>query len=159
VPKSFEQHTSNQALCAHCGIPIDAKYFDESGVASQADLPKLGNAVVLARFELPPMYCGVLEYFSQFTNLCPKDPSEIVTPDFEWTILSNGHPLYPYIHVDRILNPWGFGSFPVAIRLDENVKLEFVVRRVSNTTSDINKVGGRLLGRYWYNVAYGDLAR
>jgi hypothetical protein len=154
--KSFEKTSPNQALCANCGIPLDAKYFDESGVSG---LPEPGNAVVLARFDLPPMYCGVLEYFSQFTNLCPKDPSEIVTPGFEWAILSNNHPLYPYIKMDRILNPWGFGSFPVAIRLDENVRLEFVVRRVSSQPTNIQVLGGRILGRYWYNVAYGDVAR
>jgi hypothetical protein len=153
--KSFEPRTE-RTLCTNCGIPLDAKYFDVSGVEKP---PDSGNTITLARFDLPPMYCGVLEYFSQFTNLCPKDPSEIVTPGLEWAILSNNHPMFPYLNFDRILNPWGFGSFPVAVRLDENAKIELVVRRVNNQATGITLLGGRIVGRYWYNVAYGDVAR
>ena len=50
-----------------------------------------------------------------------------------------------------------------AIRLDENSILEFVVRGVSSGGSGngdaITTVAGRIVGRYWYNAAYGDVQR
>lgn len=150
---------SSSAVCFNCGIPIDANYFDESGVEG---LPDLGREVVLARFELSPQYCGVLEYFAQFTDLYETDSSEIETPGLEWVILSNGHPLYPYVKLERIVNPWGNGSFQIAIRLDEAATIEFVVRRRSagsNGITRIKRVGGRIVGRYWYNTAYGAAGR
>jgi len=59
------------------------------------------------------------------------------------------------------VNPWGYGSFPIAVRLDERVLLEFVVRglAVPGGTTKIGKVGGRLMGSYWYNPAHGDVVR
>lgn len=147
---------SSSDLCFNCGIPLDAKYFDESGVV---DLPEPGRDALLARFELSPQYCGVLEYFAQFTDLYERDSSQIKTDGLEWVILSNGHPLYPYVKLERIVNPWGNGSFQIAIRLDESATIEFVVRRRSAISSDINLVGGRIVGRYWYNTAYGAAGR
>jgi hypothetical protein len=136
-----------------CGIPVDSQYFDESKVEIA---PEVGKEVSVARFELPPQYCGVLEYFAQFTDAYGKDPSRISTPGLQWLILVNRRPLYPYINLDRIVNPWGNGSFQVSIRLDENAVIEFVVRRLANGASGINEVGGRIVGRYWYNAIYGD---
>jgi hypothetical protein len=141
-------------LCTACGIPLDSEYFDDSKVA---DAPAPGAEVSLARFELPPQYCGVLEYFAQFTDAYGKDPSQIATAGLHWLILVNKRPLYPYTNLDRIVNPWGNGSFQVSIRLDENATIEFKVRRVSNAAPEINRVGGRILGRYWYNAIYGDV--
>ena len=112
---------------------------------------------LLARFELPPQYCGVLEYFSQFTDEHAGNPAKIATPGLQWMILVNNRPLYPYLNLDRIVNPWGNGSFQVSIRLDESATIEFVVRRVNNAAPDIKQVGGRIVGRYWYNAAYGDV--
>lgn len=146
--------TKSPALCTICGIPMDSEHFDESGVA---DAPKVGEEVSLARFELPPQYCGVLEYFSQFTDEHAKDSSKIETLGLQWMILSNKRPLYPYLNLDRIINPWGYGSFQVSIRLDDSATIEFVVRRVNNQAPDIHKVGGRIVGRYWYNTIYGDV--
>ncbi len=147
---------SSSGLSANCGIPLDAEYFDESGVEA---IPAPGRDVVLARFELSPQYCGVLEYFSQFTDQYAKDSSQIKTDGLEWVILSNGHPLYPYVKLERIVNPWGYGSFQIAIRLDEGTTIEFVVRRRSANSSGIELVGGRIVGRYWYNTAYGAAGR
>jgi hypothetical protein len=151
--KKSEMHT-HRGSCPMCGITLDSEYFDESEVI---EAPKVGEAIVLARFELPPQYCGVLEYFSQFTDEQARNASEIKTPGLLWTILVNNRPLYPYLNFDRLLNPWGYGSFQVSIRLDENATVEFVVRRVSNAAPNIKQVGGRVLGRYWYNAAYGDV--
>jgi hypothetical protein len=137
-----------------CGAPLDSEYFDESGVV---DAPNVGEAIVLARFELPPQYCGALEYFSQFTDEHAGDSAKIATPGLLWTILVNNRPLYPYLNFDRIVNPWGYGSFQISIRLDDSATIEFVVRRVSNTAPNITQVGGRIVGRYWYNAAYGDV--
>jgi hypothetical protein len=159
VAKRFET-SAPPALCSNCGIPLDSQYFDESGVA---DAPPLGKDVVLAHFELQPQYCGVLEYFFQFTDLQAEHPSRIETPGLEWMILLNNRRLYPYIKLNLIVNPWGYGSLPIAIRLDENATVEFVVRRVSSVDTVagdvINRVGGRIVGRYWYNAAYGDVVR
>lgn len=138
-----------------CGIPVDSQYFDDSKVASLP--PDVGQEVSLARFELPPQYCGVLEYFAQFTDAYGRNPWQIATPGLRWMILLNKRPLYPYIGFEHIVNPWGNGSFQVAIRLDESATIEFVVRRVSNSTSCVKEVAGRLLGRYWYNPIYGDV--
>jgi hypothetical protein len=137
-----------------CGIPLDSEYFDESKVVAA---PDVGDAIVLARFELPPQYCGTLEYFSQFTDEHADKPAKIATPGLLWTILVNHRPLYPYLNFDRIVNPWGYGSFQISIRLDDSATIEFVVRRVNNTASKITEVGGRIVGRYWYNAAYGDV--
>lgn len=145
-------------ICTNCGIPLDSEYFDESGVM---DVPPPGNQIVLASIQLRPQYCGVLEYFSQYTDQYGKDPSQIATRGLEWSILSNGHPLYPYIRLEHIVNPWGFGSFQTNIRLAEGTTLEFVVRQREQGQAQpgpIAKVGGRLVGRYWYNTAYGSTA-
>ncbi|MGH9957140.1 MAG: hypothetical protein ACREBC_08415 [Pyrinomonadaceae bacterium] len=159
---------SSSALCFNCGIPLDAKYFDESGVVVIfSDKPgeevvlEAGTEVVLARFELSPQYCGVLEYFAQFTDQYETDSSKIKTDGLEWVIVSNGHPLYPYVKLDRIVNPWGNGSFQIAIRLDEGATIEFVVRLLRRSSADlgITLVGGRIVGRYWYNTAYGAAGR
>jgi len=149
---------ASSELCAKCGIPLDARYFDTS---SFADAPDAGSEVVLARFELPPEYCGVLEYFSQFTDAWAGDPQQIETPNVEWSILANRRPLDPYLRWQHIVNPWGYGSFPISLRLDESMTLEFVGRGVplpSGTTA-VKRLGGRLVGRYWYNTAYGDVVR
>jgi hypothetical protein len=74
----------------------------------------------------------------------------------QWLILVNKRPLYPYTNLDRIINPWGNGSFQVSIRLDENSTVEFRVRRLSDQAPEVEIVGGRILGRYWYNTSYGD---
>jgi hypothetical protein len=142
---------------ADCGIPLDSQYFDESGVAT---VPPPGGEVVLARFELSPQYCGALEYFSQFTDLHARDLSRIETPGLQWTLRSNNRPLYPYMRLKSIINPWGYGGFPILLRLEENAAVEIVVRAVGKTSfSDgaaIRQVGGRIMGRYWYNPGYGD---
>ena len=147
-------------LCAMCSVPLDSQYFDESGVAAA---PEPGAEVVLARFELPPQYCGVLEYFAQFTDAFGRDHSQIETPGLEWLLRANSRPLYPYLNLDRIVNPWGYGSFQIGIRLDDGATIEVVVRAVGSGTSDehaiVRRVGARVVGRYWYNAAYGDVLR
>ena len=146
------------ALCTSCGAPFDSQYFDDSSVVNA---PGVGETVTLAEFELPPQYCGVLEYFSQFTDQYAGDRSKIETFGIEWLILADGSPLFPYLSLDRIVNPWGEGIFPVAIRLQENTTLKFVARGFSSSdrSSDLTKVGGRLMGRFWYNTAHGDATR
>lgn len=146
---------THPALCTSCGAPFDSQYFDESSVVA---MPKIGETVTLARFELPPQYCGVLEYFSQFTDQYATNRAAIRTEGIEWQILVDGSPLFPYLRLDRIVNPWGEAPFPVAIRLPENAEIKFIARGVSTSTgasSPINQIGGRLLGRFWYNTTYG----
>ncbi len=105
--------------------------------------------------------CGVLEYFSQWTDTWAKDFSRIETPDIEWRISANRRPFDPYLSLKQIINPWGYGSFQVCLRLDESVTLEFIARGLSVPagTDRVKKVAGRLVGRYWYNSAYGDVVR
>jgi hypothetical protein len=146
---------SHPALCAACRAPLDSQYFDDSRVV---DAPEVGATVTLAEFELPPQYCGVLEYFAQFTDEYALDNSRIRTPGIEWLILADGGPLFPYLTLKHIVNPWGQGSFPIAIRLQENTTLKFVARGVSSDgPPTITTVGGRLLGRFWYNAAHCDV--
>jgi hypothetical protein len=139
-----------------CGIPVDSQYFDD---AQFAKLPAVGGSALLARVSLPPQYCGVLEYFAQFTDLFSRDPAEVETPGLRWQILVDGQALSPYHQLGAILNPWGNGSFQFFIRLPAGAVAEMVVRRIAEEVAapgkQINRVGGRLLGRYWYNEAYG----
>jgi len=146
-------------LCAACGIPLDSQYFDDSSVK---DAPRVGEEIILARFEVPNQYCGVLEYFCQYTDAFARDSSKIVTPGLEWRLLSNNHALFPYVSFQRIINPWGFGSFPINLRLVENSTIELVVRGVFDpevTEADVaaQLVGGRIVGRFWYNSSYGEV--
>ena len=59
------ERKKTSGFCAACGIPVDSQYFDDSSVQKP---PELGEEIVLARFELPAQYCGVLQYFAQFTD-------------------------------------------------------------------------------------------
>jgi hypothetical protein len=142
-------------LCSSCGVPFDSQYFDESRIV---DAPLPGQEVILAEFDLPPQYCGALEYFAQFTDQYAKDNSQIVTDGVVWRIEADGSPLFPYLSLDRIINPWGKGAFPIALRLSENVNVKMLARGVDKTgpgsAIPLTKVGGRLLGRFWYNTAY-----
>jgi hypothetical protein len=142
-------------LCNACGIPLDSQYFDASSVQPA---PGLGQEVVLARFDLPAQYCGVLQYFAQFTDDFARNADQIATPHVEWKILANNHALFPYINLRHIVNPWGFGSYPVNIRLDENSSVELVARGVAAPgVNPVSTVGGRIMGRFWYNASYGDI--
>lgn len=142
--------------CDICGIPLDAEYFDESGFVANDRLPRPGERAVLARFQIHPQYCGVLQCFSQFTDAYARDNSEARTPGLQWMILRNDQPVAPYHRIESIVNPWGYGSYGFQVRLDENAKVEFVVQNRSFEFDDeIEVVGGRIMGRYWYNRAYG----
>ena len=150
-------------LCAACGIPVDSQYFDDSTVQMA---PAQGEELVLARFELPAQYCGVLQYFTQFTDAFGQNSAAIATPSIEWKILVNNHALFPYINLRHIVNPWGYGSYAVNIRLDENSVVELVARGVNakdspvtnpNVADEVDVVGGRIVGRFWYNASYGDV--
>jgi hypothetical protein len=157
----FADPVTPSGLCARCGIPLDSQYFDESSIV---DIPPVGADVILAQFALPPQYCGVLEYFSQFTDLQARRREQVATPGLEWTLLSSGRPLYPFARLTHIVNPWGYGSFATTIRVDEGAILELVVRRTANATSPqpnlrVRRIGGRIMGRYWYNRAYGEVVR
>lgn len=151
------ERSANEAIC---GQPVDTEHFDESGIA---EVPARGREVRLARFTLSPQYCGRFENFSQYTDLQARDHAEIETPGLQWQVLVNNRPLYPYLNLERIVNPWGWGSFPVSIRLDENAVVEFLVRNLSYEplmgATPIRRVGGRILGRFWYNPIYGDVCK
>ena len=67
--------------CPACGIPLDAEQFDNSTVHNT---PERGRLVTLASFQLPPKYCGVLRFFSQFTDRHARDPGDITTPGLRW---------------------------------------------------------------------------
>ena len=147
------------ALCTACGVPFDSQYFDESSVVRR---PDVGETVTLAQFDLPPQYCGVLEYFSQFTDQYVANRAAIRTEGIEWLIQADGSPLFPYLSLDRIINPWGECAFPVSMRLPENATIRFIARGVpisGGGSTPINEIGGRLLGRFWFNTTYGDVAR
>lgn len=140
-------------VCHICGIPWDAGVFDQSDIQTA---PEPGQEVILARFDLHPNYCGTLLYFAQFTDLYARDPSQVSTPGYQWQIRNNGSPLDPYLAFDYIINPWGMAGFPVQMRLSEGAHLELVIRNVGGTDAvQLKQVGGRLVGRYWYNTDFG----
>jgi len=150
------------ALCNSCGIPFDSQHFDDSNVDESPE--QIGEEVVLAKFDLPPQYCGVLQYFAQFTDKFGRSAANIDTPEIEWKLLVNNHSLFPYLNLRHIVNPWGYGSYPLNIRLDEYASVELVARRVKAAVDvpildRVTRVGGRIMGRFWYNPCYGDVER
>ena len=70
-------------------------------------------------------------------------------------IRCDGQPRDPYLTFGHIINPWGLSGFPVALRLEEGCFLEFAIRNISDDKETLQKVGGRILGRIWYNTIYG----
>lgn len=136
-----------------CSVPADAKCFDASGYTVK--VPPRGEQTVLASFQLHPQYCGVLTHFAQFTDDFAVHPDRILTPGLEWLLLQNGKPVFPYLRLQMIVNPWGQNCLPVLIRLDENAKLEFTIRNVSHTGDENKLIAGRIIGRYWYNRNFG----
>lgn len=140
--------------CDRCGLAADTRHFDESGVVP---LPAPGREALLARVELAPQYCGVLEFFSQYTDAQARDAAAIETPGLQWVILVNRQVLAPYLDLQRIVNPWGFGSFHILSRVPGGATLEFVVRRRlgAQPLAGVERVGGRLVGRSWYDASYG----
>lgn len=143
--------------CDVCEAPLDSGPFDSSAVVSA---PNPGEEVVLARYELPPTHCGVLRYFAQFTDLYALDATRIRTVGYEWQIRSDTRPLDPYLTFGHIINPWGLAAFPVEIRLGEGATVEFVVRNLGATGGDVlQEVGGRIVGRHWYDTRFGGAPR
>ncbi len=88
-------------------------------------------------------------------------------PGLEWEIRCDGQPRDPYLTFDRIINPWGLSGFPIYLRLELGSLVQLVAGTVGvgggpsipvlfrSDPSVVNRVGGRLLGRYWYNPMYG----
>jgi hypothetical protein len=141
------------SICTVCGIPQDAGFFDESNIKPA---PLLGEELVLAKYELHRNYCGMLMYFAQFTNKYANDPTQVETPGYQWQIRCNGQSRDPYLAFQHIINPWGLSGFPIYLRLEEGCLLELAIRNVGALEDDmLIKVGGRILGRYWYNDVYG----
>jgi hypothetical protein len=144
---------------------VDANNFDVANIIPAPTTT--GKVEELAKFALPAQYCGVLLYFAQYVeppppNVEPAAPQtrEIFrTPGYEWAILCNNQPRDPYLPSRLILNPWGYNAFPIHLRLEEGCVLRFVVRKVVPPAGEpeipLAFVGGRLLGRYWYNTIYG----
>jgi hypothetical protein len=151
--------------------------FEAFGLTPPEGLPPRGEQRVLASFQLHPQYCGVLTYFSQYTDLYARDNTQILTPGFEWIILQNGKPVFPYTRLDMIVNPWGYNCLPVLVRLDENARVEFVIRNRGIKDDDLKErpqtgnqpplpprypiraFAGRIMGRYWYNDSFGGRVR
>jgi len=155
-PRKRREQTAPATRCATCGIPLDAQYFDVSGIF---DVDKLPRGGVLASFTAPAQYCGELLYFAQFSDLHAQTPAEFRTRGLVWRVLKNGQPVFPYQELDRVVNPWGTGCFAVPVRLEEGATIELVVRKVNAQPADpVKVVGGRLVGRYWFDETYSDVA-
>jgi hypothetical protein len=138
-------------ICEICGIPSDAGFFDQSSIQPAPNTP--GQELVLARYELHRNYCGLLMSFTQFTDLAVGNSPQFTTPGYQWQVRCNGQPRDPYLTFGHIINPWGYGGFPVQLRLEEGCLIELVIRNVGGTS--LKEVGGRITGRFWYNTAYG----
>lgn len=151
--------TGYSNLCHICGVPADANNFDVADINVAPQNP--GEEKELVRFALHPQYCGTLLYFAQYAKPVElvQDRKIFKTPGYEWVILCNGQPRDPYLPTTVIRNPWGENAFPVHLRLEEGCVLRFVVRKIAapagETEIKLSQVGGRLVGRYWYNTIYG----
>lgn len=144
---------SATVVCHVCGIPVDAGFFDDSSIV---EAPAPGQEAVLARFGLHPNYCGTLLYFAQFTDAYAQDPTRVTTPGYRWQVRAGGQPRDPYLTFEHIMNPWGLSGFPVHLRLEEGCTVELAVRNVGAAPEEaLQRVGGRILGRYWYDTRYG----
>jgi hypothetical protein len=112
--------------------------------------------VPLASYRLHRNYCGILMSFSQYVDPAFNfaTPS---TPEIEWGIRLDGRPLSPYGAFDGVINVWGLNGFPVNIRLEEGSTVELVARWMDsvNPPPAGARVGGRIIGRYWYNTEFG----
>jgi hypothetical protein len=139
------------SICELCGIPSDAGFFDQSSIQPAPNTP--GQELVLARYELHRNYCGLLMSFTQFTDLAVGNSPQFTTPGYQWQVRCNGQPRDPYLTFGHIINPWGYGGFPVQLRLEEGCLIELVIRNAGGTS--LKEVGGRITGRYWYNTVYG----
>jgi hypothetical protein len=150
--------TGYSNVCQICGIPADAGYFDVAGIKAA---PEEGEEAEVARYELNPQYCGTLLYFTQYADRKERDLSkhQVIshTPGYEWIILCNNQPRAPYLPTSLILNPWGYNALPIHLRLEEGCTVRLVVRKVTpaDEAEVLSQVGGRLLGRSWYNTIYG----
>jgi len=144
--------------CHICGVAADASHFDVAGFKYAPVNP--GQEVELASYTLHSQYCGVLMLFAQYAEESGFNRQILShTPGYEWIILCNNQPRSPYLPTSLILNAWGYSAFPVHLRLDEGCALRFVLRKVVPPTGQtgvtLSLVGGRLMGRYWYNTDYG----
>jgi hypothetical protein len=150
--------TGYSNICQICSVPLDAGYFDVAGIQDAPGV--VGGEVEVARYELSPQYCGTLLYFTQYAEESGTKRQVLSsTPGYEWLILCNNQPRAPYLPTNLILNPWGYNALPIHLRLEEGCTLRFVVRKVTpaagETEVKLSQVGGRLLGRTWYNTIYG----
>ena len=140
-------------FCSICDSPADAGWFDSSSI--QQAPRKFNEEVLLAHFKVPREYCGQLVYFSQYAfSYREKGDTLLYTPGYEWSIRLDGIPLSPYNSLDHIINPWGIHGFPINLRLNGDNAIEFVVR-CKKEEGNLSQVGGRIMGRYWYNETYG----
>jgi hypothetical protein len=143
--------------CEACGIPLDAGVFDRSSIQPA---PAAGEEIVLAGYALHRNHCGVLRYFAQFTDRFAQDPARVATPGYQWQIRCDRQPLDPYLTFAHIINPWGLVAFPVDVRLGEGCTVEFSIRNVGPAPADVLQfVGGRILGRHWYDTRFGGTPR
>jgi hypothetical protein len=145
--------------CQICGVPLDAGYFDDASIKLAPNA--VGDEVEVAHYELNRQYCGMLLYFTQYAEEESETKRQVLskTPGYQWLILCNNQPRAPYLPTNLILNPWGYEALPIHLRLEEECTLRFVVRKVSLLAGEkevkLSQVGGRLLGRTWYNTIYG----
>jgi hypothetical protein len=142
------------SVCQDCGVPRDAGFFDHSSIVRA---PEPGQEELLARYELHRNHCGMLLYFSQFTDKYASNPTLVRTPGYQWQILCNRQPRHPYLTFEHVINPWGMSGFPLRLRLEQGSVVEFVIRNVGPGPGDpeLGEVGGRIVGSYWYDTNYG----
>jgi hypothetical protein len=145
---------SEDAACPRCGQAIDSRHFDASGFQP---LPERG-----AR------RCSRVSNSRRNTAACssssPNTPtSRRAMPRRSRRRGSNGccgsiaRCSNPYVQLEHIVNPWGFGSFQLAVRLPEGATVELVAKRAlaAPVLAGVSKVGGRLCGRNCMTRASG----
>ena len=152
--------TGYSNVCQICGVPVDAGYFD---VASFKDAPvgmrarRGGAGALRAASRSTAAPCSI----SPSSRKTGSDARQVIsqTPGYEWIILCNNQPRAPYLPTSLILNPWGYNALPRSpaiggrMRRQSSWSEKLLLPRGRAVT--LSQVGGRLMGRSWYNTNYG----
>ena len=123
-------------LCPNCGLPRDYEHFDESGFAdkTRAARPRGGagalriagrNTAGCSKISRSSPTCSGARHLAISSGAISPKSRRPACNGSSWS--TDGRSI-PTLRLEHIVNPWGYGSFGVAIRLDENATVEFVVR-------------------------------
>ena len=164
TPARSRRDTGYFNFCNICGAPLDADYFDVVQLSACACERRPGSRAGAPRAAFAVLRRAAL--FRPVRRAGRTDSRQVLseTPGYEWVILCNNQPRAPYLPTSLILSAWGLNAFPVNLRLEEGCVVRFVVRQGHASARrrrsiTLSQVGGRLMGRSWYNAELRRRAR